>query len=240
MQAGYPVPMPKPSASVPHLQPPGTTGSVGAASQGGRKPHSQGSLHLLSLLLVLGAGASAFVHGSALVLDSQEQSTLHYLPPAENAVLGGPGCRHPYLYNRRRRGGGVSRRRSRPRRAPIGRRRPRAALSRAPQKGLETRVPLTSAARASCAVGPDARWCGGQRKFPFERSQATFAQSWRPALGSQGRGGQGARLAAGTAGALAPRLFPVSFPPPRSRAPDPKREPWFPAGKGCLLGSWIQ
>ena len=32
-------------------------------------------------------GASAFVHGSALVLDSQEQSTLHYLPPAGNAVL---------------------------------------------------------------------------------------------------------------------------------------------------------
>ena len=86
MQAGYPVPMP--SASVPRLQPPGTAGSAGAANQGGRKPHSQGSLHLLSLLLVLGAGASAFVHGSAVVLDSQEHSTLHYHPPPGNAALG--------------------------------------------------------------------------------------------------------------------------------------------------------
>lgn len=67
----------KPSADVPRLQPPGTARSAGLAGER-RKPYLQGPLHLLPLLLAFGAGACALVHGSAVVMDSQEHSTLHY------------------------------------------------------------------------------------------------------------------------------------------------------------------
>lgn len=54
-----------------------------------RRPYSQGPLHFFPLLLALGAVAGALVHGSAVVLDSQEHGTLHYPPPAGAAAVCG-------------------------------------------------------------------------------------------------------------------------------------------------------
>lgn len=77
----------------------------------------------------------------------------------------------------------------------------------------------------------------GAEKFPAEWSPDTSAELWRPG-GVAGPWRQGARSAAGPAGALAlPVLFFIPSPPPRS---DPKASDDCPAGKGCLLGSRTQ
>lgn len=59
---------------------------AGVAGEG-RKPYSQGPFHLFPLFLALVAAASASVHRSAVVLNSQEHSTLHYRPPAGAAAV---------------------------------------------------------------------------------------------------------------------------------------------------------
>ena len=88
---------------------------------------------------------------------------------------------------------------------------------------METWAPLMSASRASCAVGPDT--------CPGVGSENSLLNGQRRPLPSRGGWPWGHRSVAGREpgwlqawrGCLLPRLFPVSFPPPRSRAPDPQR-----------------
>lgn len=123
------------------------------------------------------------------MVDSQEHGTLHYSPAARAAAAGG-GRACSRIYNRRRRGGGAHRvgpasggrrlaacRRARGRGfapAPAGHVRP---------QDLAARAPLTSAARAPCALGRLAvagRGRCGRRAGP--RGQpwpATLAAAWR-------------------------------------------------------------
>ena len=137
-----------------------------------RKPYSQGSLHLFPLLLALGAGACALVHGSAVVLDSQEHSTRHYRFPTETTTLNNRLCAAVFI-----KGGGAgagpddatptnSGRRLASCSRAWGRGQRPSAQSRLPAKGLEARGLLTSAAAALCAVGLRAAtgsgWCGSR------------------------------------------------------------------------------
>lgn len=158
-----------------------------------RTPYSQGPLHFFSLLLAFGSAAGALVHRSAVVLDSQEHGTLHY-PPASGAAavcswrgaavfIGlrgwwrghttpGPPPEGAYWAAADGPGGGSAAALQRP---------------RSPQKGLEARPLLTSAAPACGALGRNvAAGLGGVRlaeTIGFEQSPATLAEAWRPGGG---------------------------------------------------------
>lgn len=82
-----------------------------------REPYLQSTLHLLPLLLALGAVACAFVHGTAaVVLDSQEHGTLHSRLRSGGTKRFAGGCARARVYIR---GGGAWS--SRAWGAPIGR-----------------------------------------------------------------------------------------------------------------------
>lgn len=231
----------KPSADVPRLQPPGTARSAGLAGER-RKPYLQGPLHLLPLLLAFGAGACAFVHGSAVVMDSQEHSTLHYrlrsrvpaLCCQERAAVfirvggswavphdAGPafsGCR---LAGWLRAWGGVC-----------------AVPGTAEGSGREGAADVCgrSVVRRRAPRGEALGLLVGAEEFPFGQPPEASAGLGRPA-GWQSLGGVG-RVGCRPRGALA-RPSPSSppSPPPRALAPDPKGRGESPAGQGYLLGT---
>lgn len=195
-----------------------------------RKPYSQGPLHFPPLLLALGAVACALVHGSAVVLDSQEHGTLHSPPPAGATAVYGR-ARAAAVIGGEARGRGLTP--PVPPSAgtdwPVADGQGAGAVPACGRPGGPRRVSkralLTSTALASCALGPDAAacgvWCGIK-----DLSQ-------RPSsCGGGPRRRQGAKVGCGPGGGARRLLHPL---PPLQPAPGRVRERGFPGWQGKLL-----